>query len=289
MSGKVAVVTGSNKGIGFAIVRALCKQFDGDVYITSRDEKRGLEAVQALKGEGLNPKFHTLDIDNVDSIKKLADHLKTTHGGIDILVNNAGIAFKNDAKDPFSVQAEVTNRTNYFSTKNACTVLFPLLKKGARVVNVSSSAGSLDKIKGTEPHAGELRKRFADPNLTVEELDGLVNSFIVATKEGNHVDLGWPNSAYCVSKVAVSALTRIQQRELNASRPGDDIVVNAVHPGYVDTDMTSHKGPLTIDEGAVAATWLALLPPNVDKPRGGYVWHDKTIVDWVNGPLPAAY
>jgi carbonyl reductase 1 len=56
MSGnKVAVVTGRyvilfNKlGIGFAIVRALCKQFEGDVYITSRDEGRGHEAVELLK------------------------------------------------------------------------------------------------------------------------------------------------------------------------------------------------------------------------------------------------
>ena len=46
---KVAVVTGSNKGIGFAIVRALCKKFDGDVYLTSRDEGRGKDAVETLK------------------------------------------------------------------------------------------------------------------------------------------------------------------------------------------------------------------------------------------------
>jgi carbonyl reductase 1 len=107
------------------------------------------------------------------------------------------------------------------------------------------------------------------------------------TKEGNHVEHGWSNSAYNVSKVAVTALTRIQQRELDASRGGDDIIVNCVHPGWVSTDMT--KGPLTPDEGAVAATWLALLPPNVDSPRGGYIWHDKTIVNWVEGPLPSDY
>ena len=48
-------MTGSNKGIGFGIVRALCKKYDGDVYLTSRDEGRGLEAVELLKKEGLNP------------------------------------------------------------------------------------------------------------------------------------------------------------------------------------------------------------------------------------------
>ena len=39
--------------------------------------------------------------------------------------------------------------------------------------------------------------------------------------------------------------------------------------------------------GALAPSWLALLPPNVEKPKGEFVWHDKTIVDWVTGPMPA--
>ena len=67
------------------------------------------------------------------------------------------------------------------------------------------------------------------------------------------------------------------------------MVVNCVHPGYVDTDMTSHKGILTIEQGAAAPSWLALLPADADGPKGAYVWHDKQIVDWVNGPMPAAY
>lgn len=39
--------------------------------------------------------------------------------------------------------------------------------------------------------------------------------------------------------------------------------------------------------GAVAPTWAALLPPNVEVPKGAYIWCDKQIVDWVNGPMPA--
>lgn len=46
---QVAVVTGSNKGIGLAIVRGLCLQFKGDVYLTSRDEQRGKAAVEQLE------------------------------------------------------------------------------------------------------------------------------------------------------------------------------------------------------------------------------------------------
>ncbi len=96
---RVAVVTGSNKGIGFAIVRGLAKKFEGDVFLTSRSEERGTEAVKELKKEGLDVKFHQLDIDDRDSILKLRDFLKENYGGLDILINNAGIAFKNDATE----------------------------------------------------------------------------------------------------------------------------------------------------------------------------------------------
>jgi carbonyl reductase 1 len=40
--------------------------------------------------------------------------------------------------------------------------------------------------------------------------------------------------------------------------------------------------------GAVAPSWLALLPSNIKEPKGGYVWYEKQIVDWVNGPVPTA-
>ncbi|GFX03398.1 carbonyl reductase 3 [Trichonephila clavipes] len=94
MAGRVAVVTGSNKGIGFAIVRALCPKFDGDVILTARDEERGKAAVEKLKTEGLNPKFHLLDISDENSIKTLASFLKKEYGGLDVLVNNAAIFYQ---------------------------------------------------------------------------------------------------------------------------------------------------------------------------------------------------
>ncbi len=76
-------------------MRALCKQLDnGIVYLTARDEGRGKEAVAKLNQEGLQPKFHQLDINDGESIARLREHLKKTHGGLDILINNAGIAFK---------------------------------------------------------------------------------------------------------------------------------------------------------------------------------------------------
>lgn len=91
---RVALVTGANKGIGFAIARELCRQFSGDVVLTARDEARGRAAVQQLQAEGLSPRFHLLDIDDLQSIRALRDFLRKEYGGLNVLVNNAGIAFK---------------------------------------------------------------------------------------------------------------------------------------------------------------------------------------------------
>jgi NAD(P)-dependent dehydrogenase (short-subunit alcohol dehydrogenase family) len=91
---RVALVTGANKGIGFAITRDLCRQFSGDVILTARDEARGRAAVQQLQAEGLSPRFHQLDIDDLQSIRVLRDFLRKEYGGLNVLVNNAGIAFK---------------------------------------------------------------------------------------------------------------------------------------------------------------------------------------------------
>uniref|UniRef100_A0A096MJ24 Carbonyl reductase 1 n=1 Tax=Rattus norvegicus TaxID=10116 RepID=A0A096MJ24_RAT len=124
----VALVTGANKGIGFAIVRDLCRKFLGDVVLTARDESRGHEAVKQLQTEGLSPRFHQLDIDNPQSIRALRDFLLQEYGGLNVLVNNAGIAFKVVDPTPFHIQAEVTMKTNFFGTQDVCKELLPIIK-----------------------------------------------------------------------------------------------------------------------------------------------------------------
>jgi len=282
----VAVVTGGNKGIGLGVVRALCRQYKGEVYLTARDEQRGKAAVALLEGEGLSPRFHLCDLGSPATVEALRDSMVERHGGIDVLVNNAGIAFKQAATEPFAQQAEVTLATNYWANKAACDILFPALRPGARVVNMSSSAGFLGHIgrSGDSSVAASLKATLASPTLTREELDSLMEQFVTTAKAGSHSSHGWPNSTYVVSKIGWSALSRIHQREM-AGDSREDIVVNHVHPGYVDTDMTSHKGPLTIDRGAESAVFAALLPPGTEV-RGSYIWHDCQLVDWVHGPTP---
>ena len=111
---KIAIVTGSNKGIGFEIVKVLCKDFDGNVYLTckffninlylrkwninylnyliARNVDYGKKAIEELKKLVLEAKYHQLDIQNLESINMFAAYIKENYGGIDVLVNNAAIA-----------------------------------------------------------------------------------------------------------------------------------------------------------------------------------------------------
>lgn len=266
------MVTGSNKGIGFAIVRSLCKQFNGDVFLTARDETRGQDAVAVLEKEELHPKFHQLDIDDQESINRLRQFLVDTYGGLDVLVNNAGIAYKQASTAPFLEQAEVTLRTNYWSTLNACNTLFPILRPHARVVHVSSLASKW----AIDSCSAELKNQLK-ACATISELNSFMTKFVTDVQNGNHQQLGWPQSAYGVSKVGVSLMTPIQQRELDADSSKPDIVVNACCPGYVATDMSSYKGSKTIDEGADTPVYLALLQPDVTSPHGDFLSERKIV------------
>uniref|UniRef100_A0A8D1GSK9 Carbonyl reductase [NADPH] 1 n=1 Tax=Sus scrofa TaxID=9823 RepID=A0A8D1GSK9_PIG len=184
---RVALVTGSNKGIGLAIVRELCRQFSGDVVLTARDVARGQAAVKQLEAEGLSPRFHQLDIDDLQSIRVLRDFLCKEYGGLDVLVNNAAIITK------------------------------------SRVVNVSSTEG----VRALNECSPELQQKFKSETITEEELVGLMNKFVEDTKNGVHRKEGWSDSTYGVTKIGVSVLSRLYARKLSEQRAGDKILLNA--------------------------------------------------------------
>ena len=311
MSEKVAIVTGSNKGLGLATVAGLCREFGGDVYLTSRSIERGLAAVKELERKGLKPKFHQLDITDERSISKLKRFMQDNHRGLDVLVNNAGILLAEADTRSMGEQARTTLETNYFGTKNVCEAFFPILRPGARVVNVSSDDGHLTRITNKKnPQASKgLREQFAKSGseFTMDELDDLMNKFIKAAENGKLGEEGWPvpNNgpfthngavAYQVSKVGIGAMTRIQSREL---RKKEDVVINHVNPGLNDTDMANNIGPnskkylenfkmMHVDVGAKSIVYLTKLPPQTDV-NGKYYWHTCKEVDWISGPLPSDF
>ncbi|KAK3099904.1 hypothetical protein FSP39_011527 [Pinctada imbricata] len=274
-------VTGGNKGIGYGVVRGLCKGFDGDVYLTARNEELGQAAVKELSDEIPNnkPKFHQLDISDQPSIDRLRDFLKEKYGGLDVLVNNAAIAYKASSTAKFPEQARETIRINYTATINVCNALFPLLRPHARVVNVSSfvSTWAINKC------SAELKAKFSAPDLEEKQCTALLDEFVRLAQDEKHEKNGYANTAYGMSKVGVSALSQIQGRVMTKDKR-EDILIMAADPGSVNTDMSSHRGNKNLDDGADTLVYLALLKPGCGIPNGSFV-SERKVRDWVNDKI----
>ena len=249
--GKVAVVTGANKGIGLEIARKM-GQAGAKVVLACRTEVLGQQAAAELVKEGYDAIFLPLDISDEASHRRFVETCQTSFGKIDILINNAGIAFK--AADPttFQDQAAPTVNTNFFGTLNFTRAMLPSLLQLSesavpRVVNVASQAGHLRIIKDVN-----LKGAFISSDLTLESLEMLMHKFIEDVEGGIHAEHGWPSSCYGMSKLGVTAATKI----LAAMYP--NILFASCCPGYCDTDMTSHKGTKTAEAGARTPFWLAV-------------------------------
>ncbi|XP_034826814.1 carbonyl reductase [NADPH] 1-like [Maniola hyperantus] len=271
METKVAVVTGSNKGIGFEIVKGLCRKI-GAVYLTARNEERGRQAVEKLEKLGLRPLFHVLDVTNESSIQEFANYISTHHSGIDILVNNAGILDFDKSVTSYE-DAKRLMDTNFYSLITISKELYPLLTNTARIINLSSDWGLLSNIR-KQVWLDTLVK----DDLTTDEILQFVDDFLQAAKNGKNsfVSFAGHYSDYKVSKVALSALTFVQQKEF--IKQGKDISINCVHPGFVKTDMTKGMGDFSPERGAKAPLYLALDAPQSLK--GTFVWHDCHQVNW---------
>ncbi|KAF1917164.1 carbonyl reductase [Ampelomyces quisqualis] len=284
---RVGVVTGANKGIGLAIVRQLALQYPGSplnngsflIYLTARNRGRGEAALQALRQDaqlkqakalqadgGLSEiEFQTLDVTDSASIKTLAAHLNEAHpDGIDFVINNAGIAM--DGFDANVVQT--TLHCNYYSTLSACHAFLPLLKPTARIVNLASSAGHLDK------YAPSIRTRFLASTCEAD-VSSILADFQAAVDAGRENALGFPSAAYAVSKAGLIGATRALARQQRERRPR--VLINSVCPGYVNTDMSKGNGTKTVDEGAMTPVWLAI--HDFGGATGAF-WRDKMEVEW---------
>ena len=81
---RVAVITGSNKGLGFEIARKLAKLENVQVIISSRDEAKGIEAREKLAAQGLEVDYIPLDITDDKSVEKFVSTLRQKYGRVGI-------------------------------------------------------------------------------------------------------------------------------------------------------------------------------------------------------------
>ena len=262
---RTAVVTGANRGLGLETARQLAAR-DFHVIVTSRqaaDARAAAAAIGAAAPGSVEALAVPLDVADPASIAAAADHLHAGGRAVDVLVNNAGIAM-----DGFN--AEVARRTidtNVFGPLRVTEALLPLIPRGGAVVMVSSGMGELAGVE-----AG-LRARFTDPALTRDGVAALAREFVADVAAGRHRERGWPSSAYRVSKIVLNALVRVWAPEL----AGQGIVINAVCPGWVRTDMGGRGAPRSVEKGAASIVWAATRAGG--EITGGF-FRDGRRIDW---------
>jgi NAD(P)-dependent dehydrogenase (short-subunit alcohol dehydrogenase family) len=240
-NGKVALITGANKGIGFEVARQLGAQ-GITVLVGARNPQLGLAAAAKLKAEGADAHFVDLDVTKSDSITKSAEWIRAHYGRLDILVNNAGVVAKGDGPpsvaNPDAVREVL--EINFFGVLAVTQAMLPLVRNApsGRIVMVSSGLGSLTWN--------------ADPS--------------------------WPFAAikplgYNGSKAILNMMTVQLAWELRDT----PIKVNTVNPGYTATDLNGNSGTQTIQEGAAETVRQSLAPQ--DAPTGCF-FETGGVVPW---------
>jgi retinol dehydrogenase-12/retinol dehydrogenase-13 len=249
LAGKTCVVTGASAGIGLATARELAR-LGARVVMAVRDPEKGERARRSVMGAtGRDVEMALVDLASRESIRAFARDLAARHPKLDVLVNNAGIWSESRKLSPDGVELVwATNVLGYFL---ATDLLLPPLRAAgrARVVNVASQlAGDLD---------------LADVQFERRPWSG--------------------RAAYAQSKQADRMLTWALARRL----AGTGVTANAMHPGFVATEIFGNGGGLVSlgaslyaklrgrrpEEGADTVIWLAA-SPDVEG-RSGLFWIDR--------------
>jgi len=190
LTGKVAIVTGGNGGIGLGMARGLARA-GAIVVVAARDEAKNRAAVAELQGLGTQASSIRVDVTDEAAVAALMEQAANRHGRLDILVNNAGINVRRPAQDLSLDQWRQVIDTNLTSAFLCSKAAYPHLKQvgGGKIIN----NGSMLSIFGAS---------FAP--------------------------------AYGASKGGIVQLTK----SLAVAWAPDNIQVNAILPGWIDTDLT---------------------------------------------------
>ncbi|KAG7095948.1 hypothetical protein E1B28_006632 [Marasmius oreades] len=242
---RVILVTGSNTGIGYEIVKGLAEKGQ-TVYLAARNEAAGREAQEKLKKEhNLDVKFVQLNVEDLKSIEAARDVIGKAEGRLDVLVNNAGIsgmAHPQTASEmPISVIRSVFE-TNVFGLIQTTTAFLPLLRKA-------------------KPGYGNI----------------VQNSMEWASGTYQTSDKGFTTfAAYCTSKAAMNMYSIALARDLKKDR----IKVNCLCPGFTTTKLNGYMpGGKTPAEGAKPLIDWSLLGPEDDEKTGKF-WNVDGEVPW---------
>jgi NAD(P)-dependent dehydrogenase (short-subunit alcohol dehydrogenase family) len=222
--GRVALVTGANTGIGFQQALELARK-GAHVQLASRDPERGRSARSAILRElpAASVELVSLDLADLESVRRLADQLLDRGQGLDLLVNNAGVMavpHRRTTAQGFELQLG-TNHLGHFALTGR---LLPALltRQGSRVVTVSSLNHRMGAIR----------------------LDDLQS-------EGRY----GPWRAYNQSKLANAVFTLELDRRLRAT--GASTLSVGAHPGYTRTEL-QYRGP-RLGGGGVSARVMGVL------------------------------
>ena len=144
MTQKTALITGANKGIGFEAARQLgSKGFH--IILSGRDAERVNKAAKKLEDGGVSVQPLIMDVGKLTSIQEAFSELRKTVQSIDVIINNAGILL--DENTPLlQISGEdflQTFSVNAFGAFFTVQTFLPMLRKGSRIINVSSDAGRI--------------------------------------------------------------------------------------------------------------------------------------------------
>jgi carbonyl reductase 1 len=227
---RIALVTGANQGLGFALAAGLAARMKPDdlVLLTGRHAQRVADATAAVTAR---PEIRSrvigrvLDVADTGAVTGLAAELADRYGGADIVISNAIAALTPDR--PQSEQADEFIDVANGGTHAVLRSFGPVLRPGGRLIIVASSLGTLGRLDAS------LHPLL--DGATLEQVEAAVESWRTALHDGTAEEQGWPRWINVPSKVAQVAAVRAVAAQRRAADLAEGTLIAAVCPGLVDT------------------------------------------------------
>ena len=271
---RIAVVTGANQGIGFALVEGLAARMNPEdlVLLTSRDPGRVAEAAARAKGVA-QIEGRVLDVSDDAAVAQLAAGLQAEYGGVDIVISNAIAPLTPDRTQ--AEQADQFIAVANGGTESVLRAFAPVLRPGGRLLVVASSLGTLDQL---DP---KLHALFDGPSF--DQIVQTVEDWRQAIHAGTAADQGWPEWINTPSKVGQVAAVRALAAERRATDLPQNRLIVSVCPGLVDTrasrpwfdDFSQARTPAEAAEPIVD-----LVLADLDPSQYGELIRDGKVLPW---------